>query len=41
MTSCSNLAGESGANLVELLRKNPAVALNVVIMRLRQKDREW
>jgi paired amphipathic helix protein Sin3a len=35
------LYGESGAQLVDLLRKNPAVAVPVVLQRLEQKDKEW
>lgn len=30
-----------GAQLIELLRKNPAVAIPVVIIRLEQKEAEW
>lgn len=30
-----------GAQLIELLRKNPAVAIPVIIIRLEQKEAEW
>lgn len=30
-----------GAQLIELLKKNPAVAIPVVIIRLEQKEAEW
>lgn len=33
--------GEQGTQLVELLRKNPAVAIPVIIIRLEQKEVEW
>lgn len=33
--------GEQGAYVVELLRKNPGVAVPVVLGRLLQKDAEW
>lgn len=33
--------GDQGPNLVELLRKNPAVAAAIVLARLQQKDAEW
>ena len=34
-------AGEQGMQVVELLKKNPAVAVPVVLARLKQKDEEW
>ncbi len=34
-------AGEQGAHIVDLVRKNPAVSLGVVLPRLLQKDEEW
>lgn len=33
--------GEQGAQVVDLLRKNPGVAIPVVLGRLHQKDAEW
>ncbi|KAK9837425.1 hypothetical protein WJX81_001540 [Elliptochloris bilobata] len=33
--------GEQGAQVVDLLKKNPAVAVPVVLARLKQKDEEW
>lgn len=33
--------GDRGPNIVELLKKNPAVAVPVALMRLDQKDKEW
>ena len=35
------LAGEQGAQIVDLLKKNPGVAIPVVLSRLQQKDGEW
>jgi histone deacetylase complex regulatory component SIN3 len=35
------LYGESGNQLTELLKKNPQVAVPVVLARLEQKDKEW
>lgn len=37
----SRLYGEHGADVLELLRKNPAVAIPVVLKRLREKKKEW
>ena len=34
-------AGERGAEIVDLLRQNPGVAVPVVLSRLDQKDEEW
>lgn len=33
--------GEQGPTVVDLVKKNPAVALGVVLPRLLQKDEEW
>lgn len=33
--------GDSGAQIVDLLKKNPGVAIQVVLARLNQKDEEW
>ena len=35
------LYAEQGPVLVDLLRKNPTVAVPVVLMRMEQKDLEW
>ncbi len=35
------LYGESGQQLVDLLIKNPAVAIPVILARLEQKEVEW
>jgi paired amphipathic helix protein Sin3a len=34
-------AAQQGPNVVDLLRKNPTVAIPVVLARLEQKDKEW
>ena len=34
-------AGEAGHQVVDLLKKNPAVAVPVILARLTQKDEEW
>jgi len=34
-------AGEAGHQVVDLLKKNPAVAVPVILARLKQKDEEW
>lgn len=34
-------AGEQGPQIVDLLKKNPGVAIPVVLSRLQQKDSEW
>ena len=34
-------AGEQGHQIVDLLKKNPGVAIPVVLSRLQQKDGEW
>ena len=34
-------AGDTGPQIVELLKKNPGVAIQVVLARLNQKDEEW
>lgn len=33
--------GEHGAEMLELMRRNPASALPVILKRLKQKDEEW
>ena len=39
--SHSPCTGDSGAQIVDLLKKNPGVAIQVVLARLNQKDEEW
>lgn len=41
LSTLSRLYGEHGAEVLELLRKNPAVAIPVVLKRLRQKEQAW
>ncbi|CAD7699293.1 unnamed protein product [Ostreobium quekettii] len=33
--------GDQGKNVLDLLKKNPVVAIPVVLLRLQQKDQEW
>jgi histone deacetylase complex regulatory component SIN3 len=33
--------GEQGLHMVSLLKKNPAVAINIILGRLQQKVDEW
>ena len=40
-STVSRLYGDHGPEVVDLLRKNPAVAIPVVLKRLRQKEEEW
>eukprot|EP00607_Mallomonas_marina_P001776 CAMPEP_0182437202 /NCGR_PEP_ID=MMETSP1167-20130531/84878_1 /TAXON_ID=2988 /ORGANISM="Mallomonas Sp, Strain CCMP3275" /LENGTH=1342 /DNA_ID=CAMNT_0024630025 /DNA_START=60 /DNA_END=4089 /DNA_ORIENTATION=- len=37
----SRIYGEHGQEILELLKKNPAAAVTVVLKRLKQKDLEW
>lgn len=39
--SISKIYGDAGAQIVDLLKKNPGVAIQVVLARLNQKDEEW
>lgn len=41
LSTISRLYGEHGAEVLELLHKNPAVAIPVILKRLRQKEKEW
>lgn len=41
LSTVSRLYGDHGPEVVDLLRKNPAVAIPVVLKRLRQKEEEW
>lgn len=38
---CCTVCCTQGAQLIELLKKNPAVAIPVIIIRLEQKEAEW
>ena len=37
----SRIYGDSGSEMLELMVKNPTVAIPLVVQRLQQKDREW
>lgn len=37
----SRIYGDSGPEMLELMIKNPTVAIPLVVQRLQQKDREW
>ena len=39
--SITRIYGDSGQEMLDLIVKNPTVAIPVVVERLRQKDREW
>ena len=39
--SIARLYGEAGQEMLDLMVKNPTVAIPVVVERLRQKDKEW
>ena len=39
--SIARIYGDAGQEMLDLLVKNPAVAIPVVVQRLRQKDTEW
>lgn len=41
LNSISRIYGEHGAEILEMLRKNPAGTIPVVLRRLKQKDYEW
>jgi hypothetical protein len=41
LKAIARVYGEYGAEVLELLRKNPAGAIPVVLHRLKQKDEEW
>jgi hypothetical protein len=38
---CCLAASQQGPQIVELLKKNPTVAIPVIIVRLEQKEAEW
>lgn len=39
--SVERIYGDQGPQIVELLKKNPTVAIPVIIARLEQKEAEW
>mmetsp|Transcript_17446 Transcript_17446/g.24523 ORF Transcript_17446/g.24523 Transcript_17446/m.24523 type:complete len:1501 (+) Transcript_17446:228-4730(+) len=39
--SITRIYGDAGQEMLDLMIKNPTVAIPVVVQRLRQKDREW
>lgn len=41
LSTVSRLYGEHGIEVLDLMRKNPAATIPVVLKRLRQKEREW
>lgn len=41
LSTVSRLYGEHGAEVLDLMRKNPAATIPVVLKRLRQKEDEW
>lgn len=41
LSTVSRLYGEHGAEVLDLVRRNPAVAIPVVLKRLREKEKEW
>lgn len=41
LSTVSRLYGEHGLEVLDLMRKNPAAAIPVVLKRLRQKEQEW
>jgi hypothetical protein len=38
---CCGFSSPQGPQIVELLKKNPTVAIPVIIVRLEQKEAEW
>ena len=41
LNAITRIYGEHGAEILELLRKNPAGSIPVILKRLKQKDLEW
>ena len=41
LSSIARIYGENGTEILELLKKNPAGAIPVILKRLKQKDAEW
>lgn len=41
LAAITRIYGEHGAEILELLRKNPCKTIPIILARLRQKDLEW
>lgn len=41
LNAISRIYGDHGAEILELLRKNPATTIPTILLRLKQKDVEW
>lgn len=41
LAAITRIYGEHGAEILELLRKNPCKTIPIILERLRQKDVEW
>ncbi|KAK1934653.1 Paired amphipathic helix protein Sin3-like 2 [Phytophthora citrophthora] len=41
LNAITRIYGESGSQILELLRKHPAGAIPIILKRLKQKDEEW
>lgn len=41
LAAITRIYGDHGAEILELLRKNPCKTVPVILARLRQKDLEW
>eukprot|EP00644_Phytophthora_capsici_P015543 jgi/Phyca11/127491/e_gw1.70.11.1 len=41
LNAITRIYGESGSQILELLRKHPASAIPIILKRLKQKDEEW
>ncbi|KAG7391744.1 Paired amphipathic helix protein Sin3b [Phytophthora pseudosyringae] len=41
LNAITRIYGESGSEILELLRKHPAGAIPIILKRLKQKDEEW
>ena len=41
LAAITRIYGDHGAEILELLRKNPCKTIPVILRRLRQKDLEW
>ena len=41
LNAISRIYGDSGHEILELLRKNPAGTIPIILKRLKQKDLEW
>ena len=41
LSAIARIYGENGTEILELLRKNPAGSIPIIVKRLKQKDSEW